>query len=244
MPFTFSHPAIILPLTTTKRLRLSATGLIVGSMTPDFEYFIRMKVQSDYSHTLAGLFWFDLPLGLILCFIYHGIVRNCFIDNAPAFIQKRLDKFKSFNWIKYFSLNWFIVCISVIIGAFSHLLWDSFTHETGYFVERSSLLKESVYLNGLAVPIYKVIQHLSSLIGGLITVTAFLTIERTTTMTSDNISKYWLSIVLIMLTIVLLRLFFGLQLNQYGNLIVTIISAGLAALILTPLILKRENKYS
>jgi len=36
MPFTFSHPAIVLPLTKA-RLKLSATGLIVGSTIPDFE---------------------------------------------------------------------------------------------------------------------------------------------------------------------------------------------------------------
>lgn len=73
MPFTFSHPAIILPLTSSKRQWFSATGLVIGSMTPDFEYFIRMKVQSDFSHTLPGLLWFDLPLGLLLSFIYNAL---------------------------------------------------------------------------------------------------------------------------------------------------------------------------
>jgi len=43
MPFTFSHPAIVLPLATLRRQWISATGLIIGSITPDFEYFIRMK---------------------------------------------------------------------------------------------------------------------------------------------------------------------------------------------------------
>ena len=240
MPFTFSHPAIILPLT-TKRLRLSATGLIIGSITPDFEYFIRMKVQSDYSHTLLGLFWFDLPLGLMLCFIYHNIVRNSFIDNSPAFIQKRLKKFKSFNWTRYFSLNWVIVCVSILIGGFSHLLWDSFTHETGYFVERSSVLKEPLHLGDITLPVYKVVQHLSTLVGGLITVIAFLAIEKTKIDTTDIVYKYWLLIISIMLAIIFIRLFFGLQLNQYGNIIVTVISAGLTSLILTPLIMKKNN---
>jgi hypothetical protein len=242
MPFTFSHPAIILPLA-SKRLKLSATALIIGSMTPDFEYFIRMKVQSNYSHTLLGLFWFDLPLGIILCFIYQSIVRNSFIANSPAFIQKRLNKFKPFNWTQYYLSNWFIVCISIIVGAFSHLLWDSFTHETGYFVERSSVLNESLHLNGLTLPIYKVVQRLSTLIGGLITVIAFLTIEKTKIQTTGSIYKYWLLIVLITLIIIFLRLSFGLQLNEYGNIIVTMTSAAFASLILTPLIL-RKNNYS
>ena len=68
MPFTLAHPAIVLPLA-AKKLRMSATGLVIGSMVPDFEYFIRMRTESKYSHTLAGLFWFDLPLGLLLCFV-------------------------------------------------------------------------------------------------------------------------------------------------------------------------------
>ncbi len=51
MPFTFSHPAIILPLKYLPQNWFSLTGLIIGSLTRDFEYFIRMKVRSNYSHT-------------------------------------------------------------------------------------------------------------------------------------------------------------------------------------------------
>jgi hypothetical protein len=172
MPFTFSHPAIILPLTSSKRAWLSATGLIIGSMTPDFEYFIRMKVQSDFSHTLPGLLWFDLPLGLVLTFIYHSIVRNSLIDNSPTFLRKRLSEYKTFDWTKYFTNRWLIVGISILIGSASHLLWDSFTHEHGFFVERFSIFKLPVDLGILTVPFFKVVQHLSSLIGGLIIVFA------------------------------------------------------------------------
>ncbi|WP_443147249.1 DUF4184 family protein [Pedobacter sp. GR22-6] len=32
-----------------------------GSLTPDFEYFLRMEVQSNFSHTILGIFW--LPNG-------------------------------------------------------------------------------------------------------------------------------------------------------------------------------------
>lgn len=58
MPFTFSHPAIILPFKYLPNRWISMTGLIIGSLTPDFEYFIRMKIESYYSHTNAGLFLF------------------------------------------------------------------------------------------------------------------------------------------------------------------------------------------
>ena len=41
MPFTFSHPAAVLPLRLLPRHWFSLTGLVIGSMVPDFEYFLR-----------------------------------------------------------------------------------------------------------------------------------------------------------------------------------------------------------
>ncbi|WP_434297574.1 DUF4184 family protein [Clostridium sporogenes] len=40
MPFTFSHPAIVLHLEKKWNKYFSFTALILGSMSPDFEYFI------------------------------------------------------------------------------------------------------------------------------------------------------------------------------------------------------------
>ena len=57
MPFTFSHPALILPLKYFPNKWFSLTGLVIGSLTPDFEYFLRMRIKSVYSHTLEGIFW-------------------------------------------------------------------------------------------------------------------------------------------------------------------------------------------
>ena len=69
MPFTFAHPAIVLPLLKKKYSRyFSATGLIVGSMAPDFEAFIGFRKEKIYSHNWLGVFWFDLPLALIIAF--------------------------------------------------------------------------------------------------------------------------------------------------------------------------------
>ena len=103
MPFTFTHPAIVLPLTFLPRKWYSLTGLVVGSLTPDFEYFLRMRIESNYSHTLSGLFWFDLPLGILLTFIFHNIVRDNLYDNLPFIFSSRLIKFKEFNWNNYFN---------------------------------------------------------------------------------------------------------------------------------------------
>src|ERR1700712_1533317 len=92
MPFTLAHPAIVLPLRKLPKHWYSLTGLIIGSITPDFEYFIRMRVQSIYSHTLWGLFWFDIPLGLLLTFGYLSFIRDGLVDNLPPALNRRFSK--------------------------------------------------------------------------------------------------------------------------------------------------------
>src|SRR5690625_7567658 len=91
MPFTFSHPAIVLPLTFLPRQWFSLTGLVIGSLTPDFEYFLRMRIKSNYSHTIDGLVWFDVPLGRSLPFIFHNIDGERSFANLPTVIKQKLS---------------------------------------------------------------------------------------------------------------------------------------------------------
>jgi len=165
MPFTFSHPAIVLPLIKA-RLNLSATALIIGSMIPDFEYFIRMKDRSTYSHTLTGVFWFDIPLALLVCFIYHLIVRNSLFDNLPSFLKDRFSVYKRFDWSKYFLRHWAIVLVSIIIGAVSHILWDGVTHNTMFFVNKADL-STMMKIGTINLAGYKFLQLASTIAGGL-----------------------------------------------------------------------------
>lgn len=92
-----------------------------------------MKIQSDYSHNIIGLFLFDIPISIFIAFIFHNIIRNSLFDNLPKLIKSRLLNFENFNWNKYFFKNWLIVLFSILIGAISHIFWDNFTHFDGYF---------------------------------------------------------------------------------------------------------------
>lgn len=232
MPFTFTHPAIILPFTYLNRKWFSLTGLVIGSLTPDFEYFLRMKVKSNYSHTLWGMLWFDLPLGLILAFIFHNLVRDNLFKNSPTLFKSRLSKFRQFDWNYFFKKNWLIVLISLLIGITSHLFWDSFTHSSGYFVVKNSLLRYNINLLGNEIPVYKILQHGSSLIGGLIIAIAFNKLPVDKNITNKIKLNYWMSIAVLTFLIISIRIISGLKINQYGNIIVTAISAVIVSLIL------------
>src|SRR5690554_131430 len=241
MPFTFSHPALVLPLAYLPKKWFSMTGLIIGSIAPDFEYFIRMRIQSDYSHTISGLFWFDLPLGIILAFIFHNIVRDSFFNNLPTILKSRLVKFKSFEWNEYFKKNWLVVIISFLIGAASHIFWDSFTHHNGYFVKTIPTLTNTVAFIGMQVPIYKILQHSSTIIGGLIVVFALYKITPDKNVTGKLNTTYWGVFSMLTLTIVAIRLISGLDFKLYGHLLATVISAGLISLTLTPILTRQRE---
>lgn len=241
MPFTFSHPAIVLPLAYLPKRWISMTGLVIGSLSPDFEYFIRMKISSVYSHTFAGLFWFDLPLVIILAFIFHNIIRNELIDNLPKFLKSRFETFKDFDWNFYFMKNWFVVIISVLIGAFSHIFWDSFIHDTGYFVEKIPSLSEGINLLGTEIPLLKILQHSSTFIGFFIIAFAIYKLPKSTQVSIQIKFIYWFVLALISMIIVAIRLMTGLSIRHYGNLIVTTISAILISLTLTSLQIKSKS---
>ncbi|WP_233899800.1 DUF4184 family protein [Tenacibaculum piscium] len=241
MPFTFSHPAIVLPLKNIFGKWISLTALIIGSLTPDFEYFIRMKIQSNFSHTIFGTLWFNLPLGLFLCFIFHLIIKKPLLENSPKYIQIRTTHLKNLNWNNYFIKNWFIVCLSILIGAYSHLFWDSFTHQNTFFTNYFQLNKK--ILNS-QISYFKVLQHLSTLVGGLVIIWSFKKQEKKKIIVSKPNRTYWIAISLVTIVILIIRFFNGLQITAYGNIIVSTISSIMIAITIVSfvfLFLKRQN---
>ena len=244
MPFTFSHPAIILPLLSLPKRWVSTTGLAIGTMAPDFEYFLRMKVVSIHSHTFGGIFYFDLPIGLVIAFIFHLIIRNALIDNLPQCVYKRLYKFKEVNWQKYFRKYYITIIGSIIIGALTHLIWDSFTHPEGYFTRIFPFLKKEIIVGWLNVPLYKILQHTSSLIGAASILIYFFLMPVLPLKHNHQISfKFWFLAIGVTLTILLCKLIFGFNIKQYGHIIVTGIMAVFIGILVASSLYYRAKQF-
>jgi len=239
MPFTFSHPAIVLPLTYLSKRWYSLTGLIIGSMAPDFEYFIRMKDKSIYSHTFFGLFYFDLPVGLVLAFVYHQIVRNPLIQNLPVTLKGRFIGFTSFNWHEAFRKHWLVIIVSIFVGAGSHLLWDNFTHYKGFFVLLFPSLKHFFRAgHHYSIRYYNLIQHISSVTGLIIVLIAIYKMPVAENYDREIDYLYWLLVLFISLVLVTTRFFLDTD-KRIGDVVMTVISGGLWALVLAPILYKR-----
>jgi hypothetical protein len=233
MPFTFSHPAIVLPLSNLPKRWISLTGLIIGSIVPDFEYFIRMRVESIYSHTWAGLFWFDLPLGLVIIFVYQILIKDRVILHLPVALNRRFSRFRGVDKQGSFLQYLLIVVLSILIGAASHILWDGFTHPNGYFVTVVPFLSNTIHLGRHQLLVYKVIQHGSSIIGAITIILAVYALPLNNPKKNHHVIGFWVRIMFISIIVLIVRLLTGLSYHQYGNVIVTLIAGGFIGLIIT-----------
>jgi hypothetical protein len=156
MPNPIAHPAASIPFT---KAGLVFSALVVGSLSPDFGYFI--PLPGDYfMYTLPGLILFDLPVGFIVLWIFHTFMKWPLLSLLPFSLQRRLFQQAqgfSFGPPKHFLL----ILISLLVGSITHVILDAFTHDYGWMVEQFSLFR--VHLGG--VPLYTVLQNLGSLSG-------------------------------------------------------------------------------
>ncbi len=127
MPFTFAHPSIMFPLKQAKPRWFSLSGLVAGSMAPDFEYFFRVHAVSTVSETAAGIFTFNLPVALGICLAFHLIIRTPLIQHLPQPFDERYSGFIHFNFISYLKQHPLRFFLSVLIGILSHLGLDFLT---------------------------------------------------------------------------------------------------------------------
>ena len=171
MPFTFSHPALVIPLLRARRRYpwLSATGLIIGSIAPDFEKFFRLQLASSYSHTAASIFYFSCPVALVVAFVFHGLVRRPLLAHSPEWLRRRVAEYASFNWPRYFRQHYGGVLLSIVLGAAGHILWDSFTHPSYLMMKFMPGLTEPVQIGRWQMPVYEVSGLVSTGVGGLLT---------------------------------------------------------------------------
>lgn len=224
MPFTPAHPVIILPF--LKFRRFSATALIVGSMIPDFEYFFQLREVENVGHHVVGILLFDLPIGILICYLFHLLIRNVFIEHLPYVLKSRFIQVCSFNWHRYVLNNMGIVFLSLLLGIGSHLFFDAFTHEDGFMVEWLPVLNQSIVFNNQLIPVYFLLQLLFSVIGLVIVGMVISAIKPIPTVKPTNgYGLYWLLFSAFFLLILLVRLLLWPELNSFGGIAIAVMGS-------------------
>ncbi len=167
MPFTFSHPAAAVPLRHALGRFGVLSALVIGSTTPDMGYFLPwLGVSSRVTHGLEGLFSFCLPLGAVMYLLFHALLKAPCLDLMPRCMRVRLLPHAGHGpWLPHGTSPWGVP-VSLLLGAVTHIVWDSFTHAGAPAVIALPVLNALLFeVHGYQVLLFKLLQHVSSLVG-------------------------------------------------------------------------------
>lgn len=240
MAFTTSHPAAVLIFNYLPRRWFSLTALVIGSMIPDFEYFIRMKMETRYSHTFWGMFWFDLPLSFVFLLIYNTLIKDKLTDRLPEYLNRRFSAFKNLGR-PWFKRPLGVIALSVLIGTASHLFWDSFTHPGRFFVRHIHWLTHTLTVAGHRILVYNLVQHISTLIGALVIVYAIMQLPVGKCTKTGRAVMYWVEVLIVAALFLTIMLLTGISARHFADIIVTFFSGIWVALIVVSVLTPAKN---
>jgi len=170
MPFTLSHPAAVWPI---RRIPYLATiPMIIGSLAPDLAaIMVPPGTFLPYywlpsTHMLRGSFVVDLPFGYLLLML---LVLLRTLLTAPLWEPHRSFIRAAFNDYLGNSLWWLLAIPSLIIGSWTHIVWDAFTHEDRFISRHLTILQQPVLMaTDHPMHLSHMLQYLSSIVGLII----------------------------------------------------------------------------
>ena len=158
MPFTISHAAAVLPLS---RTGLPMAALMIGSMSPDFAYFVP-NGPGLLSHSLPGLFEFCWPVALLVWLVFVHLLEIPTRALLPAGWRGVFPRSNR----TFTPRNFALASVAILIGAATHVIWDSFTHaNTAVVDELPALETAQIGFFGKEFPLFRFLQHLSTVVG-------------------------------------------------------------------------------
>lgn len=158
------HPVAALPFHRPLGRYAVLSALVIGSMVPDMHYFLPLAISRGESHSIPGLFWFCLPVGLAFYFLFHFVLKQPLSLLLPRSIQRRLHP--SIVSVRLPKVKLGAVLVSLMVGAMSHLVWDAFTHEYAAGTRAFPALHSIwITLGDYQLAGYEVLQQLSNLLG-------------------------------------------------------------------------------
>jgi hypothetical protein len=140
MPFPLAHPAAVLPLKRYFSRWLNFPALVIGSVIPDAAYVFQSDDISGLSHQALGSIAFGLPIGFLMLAILYAL-RKPTVEMLPD-PARRL--FRSVCRRPIGPL--WLAAVSLIIGIWTHVFWDSFTHTYGWITTHVSILQAPLFI--------------------------------------------------------------------------------------------------
>lgn len=182
MPFTVTHVVAVIPFWPLRR-SLPFTALAVGAMVPDLPLFFP-SLDYALTHSPVGAWTFCLPVGLIVFLLFESVMRRPLTALLPKWMETRLPVETSIPIEPKLGthLRYFVgVALAIVIGAYTHQIWDAFTHQDRWGTRLVPGLNAQMEIGDLRLPGYKLFQYGSTFVGlPLLTLLAAWQLKRAT----------------------------------------------------------------
>lgn len=236
MPLTFAHPAIALPLARNSRY-VNFLAFVLGTMAPDFEYFLKGRPSAEIGHSYSGFFTYNLPILVIVYWIYNICIHRELLLHLPNFLQEAAPQKPASSQL----LKVLVFVYSALFGMFSHVAWDSFTHVGGLMVRNFKVFTYTFSIFEFNIPLYKMLQH-GSTIFGLLAIIGYLFYRARKNpllenrVTSKQKCSYWSLVAVCSMVLFLLWILLSpVSLHAYGILVVRLIDCVLLSILIVSL---------
>jgi Domain of unknown function (DUF4184) len=165
MPFTIAHSAAVLPFARPLARWRLLSAAVIGSMIPDFGWFLPWRPARFETHSADALLTFCLPVGLAAYWLFQRLIRTPVMELLPPGAYSRWRE--SAAPADYTSFKqWVLAACGVLAGALTHLVWDAFTHEGARGLRIIPALEDPVVsINGHRFGGAHFLQDANSLIG-------------------------------------------------------------------------------
>jgi len=136
--------------------------MMIGSMSPDFAYFLPHGLTEISSHEADGILLFCWPVSFALWLLFVHLLEHPTIELLPAAWRARVPRSDRVISIKALAF----ASLAVVLGAMTHVAWDAFTHgNTPVTAAFPALRAELFTFHGRSIRVYLVLQYLCSIIG-------------------------------------------------------------------------------
>jgi hypothetical protein len=134
-------------------------------MTPDLIGFLpyNLQVRLPHSHSLIGTLVIDLPFGYVLL-LFLLVFRNALVmplwEPHREIVAQALDEFNAH------AHRWLNAAPSLLLGSWTHILWDYLTHENSWTSHNLPILYEPLFPTAThELPLFHFLQYATSIAG-------------------------------------------------------------------------------
>jgi hypothetical protein len=125
------------------------------------------------------------------------VIRDALIRNLPFFLFSRFCKYQHLNIYSNIKNHFLVFLLSSLVGSFSHLFLDSFTHFEGYFFQKVEFLKKAIVVRPYGHAIKIGIWEVSSVVFGLAVVTEIFNLPKYQPKRQSLTYSYWPTVIIV-----------------------------------------------